>query len=379
MELSVVILNYKVPYHLLLCLQSVEKALKNIDAEIIVIDNASQDESCQLVQEHFPNVVLIQNKKNQGFSRGNNHGIKTAKGEYLCLLNPDTVVAENTFEKLLEFAEKHSDFGAIGPKLIDGTGNFLRESKRNIPTPKVAFQKFLDNGKNYYANQLDENENGKVPVLTGACLLMKTSRYREIGGLDEDYFMYGEDIDLCYSFEKSGYENFYMGSKAVLHFKGESTMKDAEYAKRFFGAMQLFYQKHFKSHFLMDLAVKSAVWSAKAKKSFQQNKTQGVDSPKQKTYLVSRNEVGFDLEAFGEKNVGIISPENLQDKQISGSLLIFDAETLAFSEIIDMLQLHKNKGNRFRIKPAGFNFYIGSDSSFEKGEVRFLESLSQKN
>lgn len=377
-KLSIVILNYKVPYHLLLCLKSVEKALQNIDAEIIVVDNDSQDESADLVKTHFPDVILIQNQTNEGFSRGNNRGVKVVKGEYLCLLNPDTVVAETTFENLLKFAEKHPDFGAIGPRLIDGTGNFLPESKRNFPTPKIAFQKFLGNGENYYAHHLKEEETGNTPVLTGACLLMKTSRYREIGGLDEDYFMYGEDIDLCYSFQKSNYKNFYLGSEIILHFKGESSLKDAEYAKRFFGAMQLFYQKHFKSHFLMDTAVKLAVWMAITKKRFsaqpKQNKTLSV----RKIYWITRNNTEKARNQYS-KNSETLLPEDLNTQRISEAMLIFDAASISFAEIIDLIQVHKNQNNKFRIKPPDFDFYLGSDNSFEKGEVKFPEALSKKN
>ena len=208
MQLSVVILNYNVRYFLEQCVLSVKNALSGIEGEIIVVDNNSDDDSCVMMKARFPEVLLIENRENSGFPRGNNIGVAQAKGKYICILNPDTVVAEDTFLKILTFAEKQTNLGIIGCKLIDGTGSFLPESKRGIPTPWVAFTKIFGLYKifpnqklfnQYYAQHLSENQTGKVDILVGAFMLMERELYLETGGFDEACFMYADDIDLSYS------------------------------------------------------------------------------------------------------------------------------------------------------------------------------------
>ena len=255
MQLSVIILNYNVRYFLEQCVLSVQEALSNIDGEIIVVDNNSSDASCQMMKTLFPNVKLIENKTNSGFPKGNNIGVAEAKGDYICILNPDTVVAEDTFEKILAFAEKQSDLGIVGCKLIDGTGKFLPESKRGIPSPWVAFTKitglyhFFPKNKlfnQYYAQDLNENETGKVAILVGAFMVMKRDLYSDLKGFDENCFMYSDDIDLSYRSLLKGKSNYYFHETSVIHYKGESTVKDKMYMKRFQDAMNFFYKKHFK-------------------------------------------------------------------------------------------------------------------------------------
>src|SRR5699024_8484964 len=226
------------------CLESLTKSISQLDAEIIVVDNNSGDVSCDMVKTHFPQVRLLANPNNEGFSKGNNKGIAMAKGDFICLLNPDTVVGENTFEALLDFAHKHPDLAAIGPRLIARRGKFHPESNRKVPTTRVALKKVLNSPKAYYA-PLSQEQVGRVDILVGAFMLMRKSRYVEVGGLDEDYFMYGEDIDLSYKFLKSGYQNYYVGTETVLHYKGESTARDKTYRHRFYEAMRIFYTKHF--------------------------------------------------------------------------------------------------------------------------------------
>jgi len=256
MQLSVIILNYNVRYFLEQCVESVQEALINIDSEIIVVDNHSSDDSCEMIQSRFPKVKLIENSSNLGFPKGNNIGVAVAKGNYICILNPDTVVADDTFEKILAFAEKQNNLGIVGCKLIDGSGNFLPESKRGIPTPFVALTKIFglyqlfpnwELFNRYYAQHLSENETGKVDILVGAFMIMKRDLYNEIGGFDENCFMYSDDIDLSYLALKSGKSNYYFHETSVIHYKGESTVKDGLYMKRFREAMQFFYKKHYKS------------------------------------------------------------------------------------------------------------------------------------
>src|SRR5690606_6279326 len=263
MKLSVVILNYNVRYFLEQCIRSVQKALKDIPSEIIVVDNNSSDGSCEMVRSVFPEITLIANKDNVGFSKANNQGVALAKGEYVCILNPDTAVGEDTFLQVLEFIQKKDNPGAVGVKLIDGTGNYLPESKRNVPTPRVSYYKML--GKNhprfpYYATHLQEDESGAVSVLVGAFMLITKSLYRAVGGFDEDYFMYGEDIDLSYKLLQGGYKNYYFGKTTVLHYKGESTTKDKVYFERFYGAMSIFYRKHFKANNIFKWLINIGVW-----------------------------------------------------------------------------------------------------------------------
>ena len=371
MQLSIIILNYKVPYHLLQCIESVEKSIENLAAEIIVVDNNSQDESCKLVKKYFPDIQLIENPNNDGFSKGNNIGIAKAKGKLICLLNPDTVVGENTFKNLLNFAEEHPDFGAIGVKLIDGSGNFLPESKRNIPTPKIALQKLLNNNDNYYAD-LTENQTGKIEILPGAFMLMRKDRYLKVGGLDEDYFMYGEDIDLSYKFLKADYQNYYVGNEVVLHYKGESTAKDAVYRKRFYDAMMIFYQKHFEKNYFSRQFVNFGLKLARVTHAIRKNE-------KAKTFLTSQiiavdftEESILPLENFYQKEIELISSEKLHQKDFQSALIIFNAEKLTFHFILKQIQ-RLNSNNRFRIKPKTINILIGSDNTTTQGEVVFLQ------
>src|SRR6476620_2937781 len=247
MKLSVIILNYNVRYFLEQCVLSVQVALQNIEGEIIVVDNNSSDDSCDMMKRRFPNVTLIENKENSGFPKGNNIGVAQAKGEYLCILNPDTVVAEDTFEKILAFAKSKQDLGIVGCKLVDGTGNFLPESKRGVPTPWVAFTKIFGLYKffpkssifnKYYAQHLSENQTGKVDILVGAFMVMRRDLYSKVGGFDENCFMYSDDIDLSYMVLKSGRSNYYFHDTSVIHYKGESTVRDGLYMQRFREAMQ---------------------------------------------------------------------------------------------------------------------------------------------
>src|SRR5690606_14586606 len=280
-----VILNYNVRFFLEQCLLSVQKAIETLDAEIIVIDNDSKDDSCQMVKTLFPNVTLIENKENVGFSKANNQAVAVAKGEYLCILNPDTAVAEDTFSKTIEYYESIENIGALGVYMMDGTGNFLPESKRNLPTPKVSFLKLTGFTQKYYATHILETSNGKVDVLVGAFMLLKRSIYNEVGGFDEDYFMYGEDIDLSYKISQAGYQNHYLGETSVLHYKGESNVKDEVYFERFYEAMQIFYTKHFNRNFLLESSVSAGVGLAKKAKMISFEKKPKIDLKLERNYF----------------------------------------------------------------------------------------------
>ncbi len=367
--LSIIIVNYNVQYFLEQCLTSVYLAANNIESEIIVVDNNSTDGSCKMIQEIFPNVKLITNENNVGFSKANNQGVNKAKGKYVLILNPDTVVAEDTFETFLKFAEKQEKFGAIGARFIDGTGSFLPECKRNIPTFKIAIQKILGNSNKYYANHINEREVSNVDILTGAFMLIKREIYQEVNGFDEDYFMYGEDIDLSYKLLQNGYQNYYFGKSSIIHYKGESTIKNISYLKNFYGAMHIFYKKHFKINYLYNITSKVAINLLILIK-----KTKLEDNPK--TILPAKNVLlisdNFEtLEKIKEKVQieGIKISDNVSKIDDKINMVIFDNNFIENKEIIALFQENKYKNISKRIIPKNTNFYIGSDTSISKGEV----------
>ena len=255
MKLSIVIVNYNVKHFLEQCLLSVEKAIHGISTEVFVVDNVSVDGSVEMVRNKFPWVQLVVNQENVGFSKANNQAIRLSKGEYVLLLNPDTLVEEDTFEKCIEWMDAHTDGGGLGVKMVDGKGVFLPESKRGIPYPMTSFYKisgiyrlFQKSKKfnHYYLGHLNSEENHEVEILSGAFMFMRKKVLDEIGYLDEDFFMYGEDIDLSWRIIKGGYKNYYLSDTRIIHYKGESTKKGSlNYVYVFYQAMVIFANKHF--------------------------------------------------------------------------------------------------------------------------------------
>ncbi len=254
-KLSVIIVNYNVKHFLEQCLLSVYKALENIPSEVFVVDNNSVDGSCALVKERFPEVKRIENKKNYGFSYANNQAIKQASGEYILLLNPDTVVEEDTFSKCIRFMDTNPATGGLSVKMIDGKGRFLPESKRSLPTPAVAFYKIFGLSKlfptsktfaRYHLGHLKNDEINEIEILPGAFMFLRKKALEKAGLLDETFFMYGEDIDLSYRITKAGFKNFYFPETTIIHYKGESTKKGSlNYVFVFYQAMIIFANKHF--------------------------------------------------------------------------------------------------------------------------------------
>ncbi|SDF16416.1 glycosyltransferase family 2 protein [Ulvibacter litoralis] len=370
MKLSVVILNYNVRYFLEQCIVSVQRSLRNLEAEIIVIDNNSSDDSCSMVKNRFPEVTLIENKVNVGFSKANNQAVKVAKGEYVCILNPDTAVSEDTFSKCIDFAETDDNIGAIGTYLLDGTGNFLPESKRNLPTPKVSLLKIIGVGNSYYANHLSEDEKGDVAVLVGAFMFLKRSIYNEVGGFDEDYFMYGEDIDFSYKITKAGYTNKYLGSAYTLHYKGESTQRDAAYYNRFYGAMQIFYKKHFKQNIFLKTAVFLGVFAAKKFHKISNSKKTPRNNRPRKAFVFTENLTLYrKLSEKLDVELKTASKSLFEHTDLKNCLFIIDVTYMPYAQIFSVMRKHSNKNNQFRICPPRCNFILGSDKSDENGSV----------
>ncbi len=253
MTLSIIIVNYNVKYYLEQCLDSVLKATVGMVVEIFVVDNHSSDGSVAYLKPKFPSIHFIENKNNAGFSKANNQAIANAQGKYILLLNPDTVLGEQVLLNTCRFMDEHPDAGGLGVKMIDGRGIFLPESKRGFPSPRNSFFKMFGLSKffpyspffsQYHLRYLNENAVHDVDVLAGAFMLLRKTTLDKTGGLDERFFMYGEDIDLSYRIRLAGYKNYYVPEK-IIHYKGESTKKDLRYVKIFYNAMILFYKKHY--------------------------------------------------------------------------------------------------------------------------------------
>ena len=255
MKLSVVIVNYNVKEELTFCLSSVQQALQDIEGEVFVVDNHSADGSCDVIKTLFPWVTLIENAENLGFARANNIAIKKSCGEYVLLLNPDTVVEQDTFSKMLAFMDEHDNCGGLGVKMLDAQGTFLPESKRGIPTPWVAFCKLFglyklfpksEKCNRYYLSNIPQDEVAEVEILAGACMLLRKSVLDEVGLLDETYFLYGEDVDISYRILQAGYKNYYFPETSIIHLKGASTRKlELKSIREFYRSMEIFCERHF--------------------------------------------------------------------------------------------------------------------------------------
>ncbi len=268
-ELSIIIVNYNVKEFLQNLLKSIQKATQDISYEIILVDNASDDGSVEVIKEKYPNVQLIENKENVGFGKANNQGMKNAKGKYFVLINPDTIVKEDTFKKMIEFFEENPSTGMAGCKVLNPDGTLQLACRRGFPGPWTSFTKIVGLSKlfpksrvfaRYNLTYLNENETYKVDAISGAFMMLKREVFEKIGGFDPEFFMYGEDLDLCYRTKKSGYDVYYVHSTEIIHYKGESTKRSSiDETKMFYDAMHLFVRKHFSSSFLVEWILQFAI------------------------------------------------------------------------------------------------------------------------
>lgn len=268
-ELSIIIVNYNVKAFLQNCLLSIKKATEKIDSEIIVVDNASDDGSIELIKKNFNDITLIESQVNLGFSRANNLGLKISHGKYICLINPDTIVEENTFQVMIDFMDNHPEVGLAGCKILNPDGTFQLACRRSFPTPWVAFTKIIGLSKlfpksklfaKYNLTYLDENQSYEVDAVSGSFMFFRREVYEKIGGLDETFFMYGEDLDYCYRVKKAGYKVYYVHSTQIIHFKGESTKRsNIDELKHFYDAMRLFVRKHFSGSWIMEIILQAAI------------------------------------------------------------------------------------------------------------------------
>ena len=244
-KISIVIVSYNVCQLLDECLQSVKRALQDIDGEVYVVDNRSVDNTIEMLHEKHPDVHLISNQQNVGFACANNQAIRCSDSEYVLLLNPDTVVYENTLHGVLDFMDQHPEAGGAGVRMLTREGQPAPESRRAIPTPWVAMLKMLGSTRRYYMSHLSWDEPGQIEAISGAFFLLRRKALEQVRLLDEDYFMYGEDIDLSYRLLKGGWQNWYLPFD-IIHYKGESTQKSTfRYVHTFYQAMLIFFRKHY--------------------------------------------------------------------------------------------------------------------------------------
>ena len=269
MDLSVIIVNYNVKEFLQNLLHSIEKASPNISKEIIIVDNASDDGSVEHIRNKFPAIQIVANKENVGFGRANNQALKIAKGKYLLLINPDSIVSEDTFDKMLEFFEKTPEAGLAGCKILNPDGTLQLACRRSFPGPWTSFCKVTGLSNifpqsklfaRYNLTYLDTEQTYEVDAISGSFMMLKKEVYDKVGGFDEEFFMYGEDLDLCYRIQKTGYKVFYVHTTQIIHYKGESTRRSSlDETKVFYDAMHLFVKKHFSSSFIVEAILRTAI------------------------------------------------------------------------------------------------------------------------
>ncbi|MDB5202254.1 MAG: hypothetical protein JWQ27_1663 [Ferruginibacter sp.] len=398
MRLSVIIVNYNVKYFLEQCLFSVLRAVRNIDAEILVVDNASSDGSREYLEGKFATVQFRWLDNNIGFGKANNLMLKEARGTNVLFLNPDTIVPENAFTSCLDFFDRHPDTGALGVRMIDGAGRYLKESKRGLPSPVASFFKMtgltsiFPKNKNfaaYYLGELPEDKINKVEVLAGAFMMLSRKAITVSNGFDERFFMYGEDVDLSFQLLKAGLTNYYFPEVSIIHFKGESTQRlSKNYIRHFYGAMNLFVDKHYGAKkgnaFLMRTAIVFSKQLAGLKSLLQPN--EALPTKQQQTAVLGSveqfNKI-IQLLKFADPAVVIMGRVGLspQDKsaQIASleninavftamkitQLIICEGE-LSFKEIIAMIpRMPKNIHCLFHA--SGSRSIVGSNNKNKRG------------
>lgn len=253
-HLSIIIVTYNSKKLIEQCLISIDKAIAGINSEIIIVDNNSNDGSKEYIPSRFTGVKFIFNNENAGFAKACNQGFKISSGDYILFLNPDTVLSETCLSDCISFLETHTDTGAVGVRMLDEKGKFLKESKRGLPSPSASFYKLFGIAAvfpgsktiaKYYEGHLPEEENNPVEVLSGAFIMIKRSVFEKLNGFDERFFMYGEDVDLSLRICQQGFKNYYLGKVSITHLKGGSTTYNYKYIQDFYGAMKLFVKKHY--------------------------------------------------------------------------------------------------------------------------------------
>ncbi len=375
MLLSIIIINYNAKYFLEQCLCSVDRALEGMDAETLVVDNHSGDGGLDYLRPKFPKVLFLANAENLGFARANNLGLSLAKGENILFLNPDTLVTRESISTCLAFLQDHPEAGALGLRMIDGRGLFLPESKRGFPYPSAAFYKLFGLAAlfpksktfaSYYLGHLPEREINKVDVVAGAFMFLSKKVLEKTGGFDESFFMYGEDIDLCYRIQRAGFSNYYLGSQTILHFKGESTPKDAKYLNLFYKAMEQFIVKWFqdKSSFLSFQSLHVGI-SIRKIIAGMNPKSQSMSKQAGSKFLLAGDPLNISeiipkLERAGKTIV--------KDPRKADRIIFCEGQECSFHEIISEIQ-ERNHAPAFAFHARGTHSIVGSPARHSMGEV----------
>ena len=365
MKITVIIVNYNVKYFLEQCLCSLRAAIAqtSVAVETIVMDNISTDDSIHYLQPKFPEVQFYNNSENEGFSKANNKALLKATGDLILFLNPDTIVSEGSLQTCVDFFKTQPGAGAVGLKMIDGSGNYLHESKRGFPTPWVSFCKMTGLARifphsalfsGYYLGNLNENSLQEIEALAGAFMMVPAKLLQQTGGFDERFFMYAEDIDLSYRIQKAGYANYYLPEPALIHFKGESTHKDSIYIERFYGAMVQFVDKHYASasYFLtkplLKLGIRIRAFVAKmfiSEKAENRSKT-----PQNVEKMIELAQNSSKIGHFRE----------------NGQNLLITGPGFSFSDLIRTMQ--KNPGEDYFIHATGSGAIVSSNRSHARGQ-----------
>ncbi|MFM9908325.1 MAG: glycosyltransferase family 2 protein [Chitinophagaceae bacterium] len=376
MDLSIIIVTYNVKYFLEQCLCSLNKAIEPLKAEIILIDNSSSDETIEFVQCYFPGIKIVPNSENIGFAKANNRAIAHASGRNILFLNPDTIISEDSLFNCVSFMDQLPLAGAIGIRMIDGGGQFLKESKRGFPTLWASFCKLSGLTRvfpsssifaRYYMGHLPENQNQEVDSLSGAFMMVKKQVLDITGGFDEMFFMYAEDIDLSFRIKKAGFQNYYFSTSAILHFKGESTTKDNRYIKLFYKAMIQFVEKHYSP--LQAFPIKILLNVIINIRSLFNRIT-----PSKTKFRLTNFEPENKFQSIGDKNsIGEIS-RAVSLQQEAENIVFCPGKQYSYKEMIEEMQ-HQHKNKRFYIHGYNTQSIIGSNSKEEQGASWQITSI----
>ena len=366
---SVIIVSYKVRYYIEQCLNSVLRSVA--DAQILVVDNNSDDGSVEYLRERFPQAEVIANDFNAGFGKANNMALANATGKYVLFLNPDTVVAERTIPGCVDYMEAHPEVGAVGVRMQYGNGRFALESRRSLPTPSVSFWHMTGLGKlfpkskvfaKYHRTYLDKDGECPIDVVSGAYMFIRKEALDRTGGFDESFFMYGEDIDLSYRILQAGYQNRYL-PLPIVHYKGESTTKTSyRYAQVFYDAMIIFFNKHFQRYSrLFALLVRIVVGCKKVGTFIGQNLHAGsrkLTDVTENCLYVGRKETFADVERMVSGSTYLRNPQFVEGADDAGSALegridnsvkavIFDTDAFSYDAILYWMYSRAQEGKRY--------------------------------
>jgi len=366
MDLSVIIINYNVKYFLEQCLCSLRQAIGSLKAEVIVVDNNSTDGSVAYLSEKYSFARFIINKRNEGFAKANNRALEQASGRYILFLNPDTIIPEDCFTQCLSFIQSKPGAGALGIRMIDGSGSYLKESKRGFPSPWVSFCKMsgltsmFPNSRifaGYYLGNFSSKQSQRVEALSGAFMLIKKEVLQITGGFDERFFMYAEDIDLSYRINKAGFGNYYFAESTIIHFKGESTTKDSNYLRLFYKAMGQFVQKHYSgiSSKIWVPFLQTGIWIKSSIATFTQSKKTNNSQPLP-TQFTSMGDKGSCQEVNNQISI-VTDSENI---------VYCTGEQFSYRQLIKEIESRPSGKNIF-IHGKNTSSIVGSGSKKEQG------------